>query len=81
MFDWLFQPFPLERSFKKKIKSAALSGVVVFLAIFLLRPFGASGYDDQFGSFALLCFQYGLVTFFTTLSGGKVQSPFLLSLS
>jgi len=76
MFDWLFQPFPLERGFVKKIKSAALGGVVVFLALFLLRPFGANAFNGQLGSFALLCFQYGLVTFFTALLHSGIGSFF-----
>lgn len=67
MFDWLFQPFPLERSIAKKIKSAALGGVVVFLALFLLRPFGTGTFNDQFGNFVFLCFQYASVTFLTAL--------------
>ena len=74
MFDWLFQPFPLERSFKKKIKSAVMGGVVVFLALYLLRPFGASAYDNE--SFAFLCFQYALVTSFTALLHSGIGALF-----
>ena len=35
MFDWLFQPFPLEKGIHRKVKSALWGGIVVFSVLFL----------------------------------------------
>jgi len=76
MFDWLFQPFPLERGFSRKMKSAAWGGLVVFIALFLLQPFGAGAGFEDVGEFAATCFRYGLITFFTALLHGALSFLF-----
>lgn len=83
MFDWLFQPFPLEPGFRRKMKSAAWGGIVVFSVLFFLRPFGADFGSESTGAFAWLCAQFALVTvacsllhsLISTLVESRIEEP------
>ena len=65
--QWLLQPYPFERRWKKALGAGLWAGVFVALFLFLFRPFGARIQEGEELYFLGYCSLFGLVTFFMTL--------------
>jgi hypothetical protein len=58
--NWLNKPYPGPESYTTEVKGMLLAGSIVFLILFLFRPFGMGGYS---GSALLMTLGFGAVTF------------------
>ena len=65
--QWLLQPYPFERRWKKALGAGLWAGVFVALFLFLFRPFGARIQEGEELYFLGYCTLFGLVTFLMTL--------------
>ncbi|MBC7915367.1 MAG: LytTR family transcriptional regulator [Pyrinomonadaceae bacterium] len=72
----LIQPFPGCKSSLKSIRSAAISGFIVFFIIFFLEPFGFNSVPNELILFHAVL--YGLITFVITIAN-MLLLPILLS--
>ena len=63
MFKWLFQPFPFETNLPRQIKSNVLGGIVIFLVLYLMRPFGTNIPEGKEMAFIGLSLAFGCITF------------------
>jgi len=55
----LNKPYPGPESLKKELLGFLYAGIIVFLVLYLFRPFGLGSYK---GSIMLYCLQFGMVT-------------------
>ena len=76
MFKWLYQPIPFQAGLLRQIKSNLLGGAVIFLVLYLMRPFGTNVPEGQEMKFVVLCLAYGGITFFAATLYHTIASFF-----
>lgn len=58
----LFQPYPLDVSWKTNLKEAAFGFAFVTLFLFIFKPFGIEIHDGEQFAFFIICVYFGLIT-------------------
>ncbi len=64
----LFQPYPIDSSWKIALKQATMGGLFVAFFLFFFRPFEMKIPDNYEDTFLLICIYFGLVTWVVSIS-------------
>jgi len=58
--NWLNKPYPRPESYATEVRGMLTAGSIVFLLLFLFRPFGMGEYE---GSVLFMTLGFGVITF------------------
>ncbi len=64
MNAWFFKPYPFVTTTKQKLLMSLVFGKIVFLFLYIFKPFGISNLENNLVSYTL---GFGLITFIITL--------------
>ena len=67
IYQWLLQPYPFEKRWRKILLAGCWVGAFVTLFLFFFKPFGTQIDPGEQWDYFVVCLLFGLVTFFVTL--------------